>query len=284
MNVIVNALVNPRQFFDRPFVSADSNLFALDRTLVAGNAWLIKRNYMKSLRIRGYGRTEDIPIGAGVGVTLGREWREFGNRNVFQVEASLGKYFPKVGYLNVNLATATYMHKGHAEDGLIKLNAIAFSDLVRIRRTQVRNFVFFDLSRGIRRSLDKSLVLTGKWRDESGNIPIGNNRLSVGVESDYFMPWYVYGFQFTLFYRGDIYLLSSNNDLININKRALFYSVRAGVRTLNENLVLPGIALELGYFGKNDRFPAAWQVKVSTTLPDLFATDQSFKPRVRPFE
>lgn len=282
MNVIVNALVNPRKFYNRPFVSGDSNLFALDRTLVAGNAWLVKRNYLKSLRIRGFGRTEDIPIGFGVGAMLGREWREFGNRNVFQMEAFVARYFPKVGYLNVNLATATYVRKGRAEDGLIKLNATAFSDLVRIRRTQMRNFVFFDLSRGIERSLDKSLMLVGKWRDESGNIPIGNNRLSVGVESDYFMPWYVYGFQFTLFYRGDIYLLSANNDLID--SRALFYSVKAGVRTLNENLVLPGIALELGYFGKNDRFPAAWQVKVSTTLPDLFASDQSFKPRVRPFE
>jgi hypothetical protein len=280
-NIIVNGLINPRMFNNRPYVSGDSNIFLQDRTLVAGNVWLVKRNYLKSLRIRGFGRTEDIPVGAGVGFMYGREFNEFVSRDYYQLEATAGRYFPRVGYVNVAATGGTFVRDGHSEDGLLALNVTAFSDLVRLRRTQMRNFIFFEMTRGYNRNLDRSLILQGKWRDRAGNIPIGNRRLSIGVEGDYFMPWYFYGFQFTLYYRGDIYLLS-NEDLID--RRSLFYSVKAGVRTLNENLVLPSFSIELGYFGKNSPFPAAWQVRFITTLPDLFPVSANFKPQVRKFD
>lgn len=280
-NIIVNGLINPRKFNKHPFVSADSNVFLHDRTMVSGNVWLVKRNYLKSLRIRGFGRTEDIPVGGGIGFTYGHEFNEYGNRNFFQLEAVGGRYFPRVGYVNVVAGGGTFVRNGRAEDGLLTLNATAFSDLVRLRRTQMRNFIFFDMTRGFNRILDRSLILTGKWRDASGNIPVGNRRLSVGLETDYFMPWYFYGFQFTLYYRGDIHLLS-NDELID--RKSLFYSVKAGVRMLNENLVLPAFSVELGYFGRNDPFPAAWQLRFLTNLPDLFAPFATFKPHVRRFE
>ncbi|HTF22106.1 MAG TPA: hypothetical protein VK658_28690, partial [Chryseolinea sp.] len=221
------------------------------------------------------------PIGAGVGFMYGRELNEFISRDYYQLEAIAGKYFPRVGYINVAATGGTFVRKGKAEDGLLALNATAFSDLVRLRRTQMRNFIFFEMTRGYNRNLDRSLILIGKWRDKAGNIPVGNRRLSIGVEGDYFMPWYFYGFQFTLYYRGDIYLLS-NDDLID--RRSLFYSVKAGVRTLNENLVLPSFSIELGYFGKNAPFPAAWQIRFITALPDLFPISASFKPQVRSFD
>jgi len=281
VNLIANALINPRRFSRYSFVSADSNVFLQERTLVAGNVWLVKRNFLKSLRIRGFGRTEDIPVGAGVGLMYGREFNEFVSRDYYQVEAIAAKYFPRVGYINVIAGGGTFVKNGKAEDGLIALNATAFSDLIRLRRTQMRNFIFFEMTRGFNRILDRSLILTGKWRDQSGNIPIGNRRLSVGLETDYFMPWYFYGFQFTLYYRGDIYLLSED-DLID--RRSLFYSVKAGVRTLNENLVLPSFSIELGYYGRNAPFPAAWQVRFITQIPDLFPVFASFKPRVKSFD
>jgi len=281
VNLIVNALVNPRNFESEHFVSSDSNVFMIDRTLVAGNIWLVKRNYLKSLRIRGFGRTEDIPVGAGIGLMYGKEFNDFSNRDYFQLEAIASKYFPRIGYINVLAAGGTFIREGKAENGLLTLNATAFSDLIRLRRTQMRNFLFFELMRGYNRVTERSLMITGKWRDANGNIPIGNRRLSIGAESDYFMPWYFYGFQFTLYGRFDLYLLSMDE---LIDRNSLFYSVKAGIRTLNENLVLPSFSIELGYFGKNaPLFPAAWQIRFITQLPDLFQAFATFKPEVRPF-
>jgi hypothetical protein len=280
VNIIANALINEQKFGDRPFVSSDSNIFLHDRTLIAGNLWLVKRNFLKSLRIRGFGRTEDIPVGVGVSLMYGREIREFANGDYYQLQGVFGKYFPRVGYLNVLGTGATYVRNGKGQDGLLSLSATAFSDLIRLRRTQMRNFIFFDLTRGYNRIVDKSLILTGKWRDQQGNLPVGNRRVSIGLETDYFMPWYYYGFQFTLYYRGDIYLLSEDE---LIARRSLFYSVKAGVRMLNENLVLPSFSIELGYYGKNAPFNAAWQLRFITMLPDLFPV-WSFKPQVKSFD
>lgn len=280
-NVIVNALINQRKFTERPFVSSDSNRFLHDRTMVAGNIWLIKRNFLKSLRIRGFGRTEDIPVGAGVGLMYGREFSEFANRDYIQIEAIAGRYFPRVGYLNVTATGGTFIEDGEGKDGLLSINATAFSDLIRLRRTQMRNFIFFEMTRGYNRELDRTLILTGRWRDNQGNIPVGNRRLSIGLETDYFMAWYFYGFQFTLYYRGDVYLLSKDE---LIARRSVFYSIKAGVRMLNENLVLPAFSIELGYYGKNTPFPAAWQLRFITTLPDLFPVSMGFKPRVKAFD
>lgn len=280
-NLILNALINERKFSERPFVSGDSNVFLHNRTTVAGNVWLVKRNYLKSLRIRGFGRTEDIPVGSGAGFTYGHEFSEFYDRDYYQFDVMLGKYFPRVGYLNVLATGASYVKNGKSEDGLLSLNATAFSDLIRLRRTQMRNFIFFEMTRGYNRILDRTLIVTGRWRDKQGNIPVGNRRMSIGLETDYFMPWYLYGFQFTLYYRGDIYLLSMDE---LIDGRSLFYSVKAGVRTLNENLVLPAFSIELGYYGRNSPFPAAWQLRFITTLPDLFPVAMGFKPQARTFD
>mgnify|MGYP005811197383 CR=1 FL=1 len=280
-NIIANALINQRRFSERPFVSGDSNVFLHDRTMVAANIWLVKRNYLKSLRIRGFGRTEDIPVGAGVGLMYGHEFSEFADRDYYQADVTYGKYFPRVGYLNVSATGSTFIKESRNEDGLLSLNATAFSDLIRLRRTQMRNFIFFEMARGYNRVLDRSLILMGRWRDKQGNIPVGNRRVSIGLETDYFMPWYFYGFQFTLYYRADVYLLSEDE---LIDRRSLFYSIKAGVRTLNENLVLPSISIELGYYGKNAPFQAAWQLRFTTTLPDLFPVLMSFKPQVKTFD
>ncbi|MEO5978490.1 MAG: hypothetical protein ABIS36_02725 [Chryseolinea sp.] len=282
-NLIVSALVNPRKFSNTPYNSADSNTFFHDRTLVLGNITLAKRNYMKSLRIRGFGRTEDIPIGAAAGVIFGREFNNFSDRYYSEINGSIARYFPKIGYLNVGFSTGAFINKGTFQDGQLSVSATAFSDLIRLRNTQMRQFVFFGLTKGISRVFDRSLLIEGgRWRDNVGHIPVGDQRLAVGLETDYFMPWYFYGFQFTLYYRGDIYLLANSSSLVDY--QSIFYTVKAGVRTLNENLVLPSLSIELGYYGKSDKFPAAWQFKFTTTLPDLFASTLGFKPAVKAFQ
>ena len=281
-NLIFSALVNSRKFYETSFVSSDSNVFFHDRTMVLGSVALAKRNYFKSLRIRGFGRTEDIPVGESVALIAGPEKNEFGDRFFVQGNVTVARYFPKVGYLNASASLGTFLRKGTSQDGVFSLSATAFSDLIRLKRTQMRQFVFFGLTQGLNRIIDRTLELEGRWRDDVGHKPIGNRRVNIGLETDYFMPWYFYGFQFTLFYRGDIYLLARNSNLVDT--RSLFYSVRAGVRSLNENLVLPAFSIDLTFYGKNENFPAAWQFRFTTTLPDLFITNLSFKPQTAPFD
>jgi hypothetical protein len=105
--------------------------------------------------------------------------------------------------------------------------------------------------------LDRLSPLPGKWRDENDLSPLGNQRMTLGLESVYFMPWYFYGFQSALFYRVDLILLTYNEGLFD--KKSQFFMIRGGVRVLNENLVLPSFSVELGYYGKSQLYSSVWK-------------------------
>jgi hypothetical protein len=281
-NIIFSIRVNNLNFLNRPFVSGDSNSFFYDRTFVLGSLALAKRNFFKSLRIRGFGRTEDIPAGSSVAIVLGREVNEFKDRTYWELNGAMGKYFPRIGYLNITLATGSFVKSGVLENGLVQVNSTAFSDLIRLRNTQMRQFVYFSYIRGFNRLLDKTVSLEGKWKNANGLLPLGNRRMTIGLETVYFMPWYVYGFQFALFYRADINMLGTDESVTD--EASFFYSIRTGVRILNENLVLPSFSIDLAYYGKNKNYSAGWEFKFSTGLVNLFNATQLFKPQVRSFE
>lgn len=282
VNLIFAARINIREFTSTPYISSDSNTFFHDRTLLMGSAVLTKRNFLKSLRIRGFGKTEDIPVGGSIGLMLGKEMNEFANRPYVELNARYGRYFSKLGYINASLAVGSFYNNQLAEDGLINLSGTYFSDLTEVRRLQLRQFIYFSYTRGINRVLDRTITIAGKWEDDIDQSPLGNKRITMGFETVYFMPWYTYGFQFALFHRLDMNLLSQDSKLFT--KSSLFPVIRAGARMLNENLVFPGFSAEVGYFGKNGLYAPAWEVKLSVSIPDLFGTSQVFKPQVSVFE
>jgi len=282
INAIFSVRMQQRNFIERPFVSSDSNSFFYDRTLLLGNISVVKRNFLKSLRIRGFGKTEDVPVGRSVSVVFGKEINEFTDRMYTELGASYGRYFSNIGYVNLSVISGSFFKPGKPEDGLLTLNGTYFSDLFRVRRMQIRQFLYFTYIQGFNRVLDRTVTIEGKWRDERDVVPLGNERMTWGVETVYFMTWYAYGFQFALFHRLDINLLSNASPLFR--KRSLFPTIRAGVRTLNENLVLPAISIDVAFYGKNKNYASAWEIKFATTLPNLFGTNQAFKPQVSRFQ
>ena len=234
------------------------------------------------MRIRGFGKTEDIPVGGAVSILFGKEVNQFVDRPYFELSGTFGKYYPTLGYINVSLGIGSFFRRGTSQDGLISITTTYFTDLYKKRRTQMRQFVFFTYTRGFNRILDQTISLRGKWEDNDERAPLGNQRTTVGLETVYFMPWYTYGFQFALFHRFDINLLSDEAPVFQ--KSSVFYAIRAGTRILNENLVLPAFSMELSYYGKNQNYPSAWELKVSTTLPNLFGTTHVFRPEIKRFE
>jgi len=281
-NIIFSARVNTIDFTERPFISQDSNSFFYNRTLILGSVTLAKRNFLKSLRVRGFGKTEDIPTGATATLIGGQETNQFTDRSYFEVDGTVGHYFENIGYVNAALAIGSYFKSRVAEDGIISLTGTYFSDLKRVRKSQLRQFVYFTYIKGIDRKFDKTLILDRKWENKQKLSPFGNEKMAIGLETVYFMPWYFYGFRFALFHRFDLNLITLNKSLVD--KESVFPTIRAGVRTLNENLVLPSLSLEMAYYGKNADYGAAWEIKFLTKLPLLFGTQQIFKPQVTVFQ
>lgn len=279
-NLILTLRMNSRDFRLRPFVESDSNSFFHNRIFMLSGISLVKRNYLKSMLIRGFGKTEDIPIGGAVGMLLGTEYNEFADRRYVELNTTFGRYFSSIGYFNVYLATGSFTKASQLEDGLFHVGGTYFSDLFKVKRLKTRQFICASYTKGFTRVLDRTLQVDGKWENENALPPFGNQRLTLGLETVHFMPWYTYGFQVALFHRLDVSLLSYDRLLARKNT---FASLRVGMRTLNENLVLPLLSIEVGYFIKTHPYPAGWEIRFSTSLPRLFNTNHYFKPMVAVF-
>ncbi len=282
LNLITSIRNINRNFFDRPFVSQDSNSFFYNRNLLLGSATLIKRNYLKSSLIRGYGRTEDVPIGSAITILVGSEINEFINRKYFEIRGNVGTYISRYGYFNTDIKLGTFIKNSGTEDGLFSGEATYFSNLFKIRRLRSRQFITLNYANGINRVLDKTLKLEGGWRPENSIAPIGLERLGLGTENVYFMPWYKLGFRFALYHKFSVNLLSADNNLFQ--GKNLLSSVGVGIRIVNENFIFPSFSIDVNYYIGNKVYASAFAINLKTTLTRLFGNDQQFKPLVTEFQ
>lgn len=275
-NIILAMRINPRHFPASSTILQDSNSFFRDRTLLLSSVTYVNRNYLKTLRIRGFGRTEDVPTGGSLTLLGGKEWNTFADRKYVEINSNYGNYFSNFGYINISFVGGTYLVNREAEDGLVSFTTQYFSDLKRWRKNQIRQFVNASYVRGFNRILDRSVGINGKWESSNGLRPTGNARLNLSFETVYFMSWYVYGFQFALYHRFDWSSLSSIPTVSLRNNN--FTSFSLGMRTLNENLVFPTFSFEFSYFAKSELYPSLFQFTLSTSISNSFRNSLSGKP------
>lgn len=281
LNVIASLRFLKRDFFDKPFTSSDSNAFFHDRSFILGSVTLTERNYLKSSLIRGFGRTEDVPIGKSISLVAGHEQNEYSVRNYFEVSSTMARYTERLGYVSAGMTLGSFFKQGRIEDGILSLQTLCFSDLFKIRRIRSRQFITLNYTKGLTRVLDKTLGIEGKWRNESGLSPYGSERLVLTLENVYFMPWYTYGFRFAFYHRVNINLLTNHR---LFEKESLFTAIGGGIRMLNENLVFPTFSLGANFYFRRDLYEPVFEIKFSTALKTLFGSDPAFKPAVAPFQ
>jgi len=282
-NLIFSFRNQAYKFSDRPYIAPDSNNFFFNRNLYLGSVTLLKRNFFKSSLINGFGRTEDIPVNAWVGVTGGFEKNTFSDRYYGDIRTGLGKYLDRLGYMGVDVTFGGFYRSQTWEDGILNVTGTYFSNLLKLRKVRLRQFVNFNYVHGYARTIDPTVnILNGKWRSEDGFIPLGQERISVGTESVYFTPWYFYGFKFALYHGVNINFLKTSSGLLQ--RQNIFPSVRAGIRTLNDHLVFPTLSVDFNYYFKAAGYSSAYTLKISTTLPRLFQNIRTFKPELARFQ
>jgi hypothetical protein len=246
--IIIGTRYTNNNVFERPFILPDS-YYSLQRyKIFLGSAALSIQKYYKTNLIYSYGRTEDIPYGGLIKVTAGREFNEFRNRTYLGTEVSFGKSSKALGYFYASAGISGYLTRQTTEQGLLTLGLKYFSNLIPVEKYMIRNFIYFDYTRGFARNTDEFLV----FKNENGfsgfkNDSIkGAQRLSVNLESVVFSPVNLYGFKFAFFGFADFSFLSGTNEVIG-NGNALT-GIGAGIRIRNDNLVFNTFQIKLGFF------------------------------------
>jgi len=246
--LILGARYTNNNVFSHPFILPESYHQLQQYKIFLGSlSWSVQKFYKASL-VYGYGRTEDIPHGGLMNLTVGKEISEFKERYYAALSGSTGGSVRGLGYVYGSAGLGTFINEGHPEQGIFSLRANFISNLSYLGRYRIRNFVNADYTRGFDRYSDEGLVFnrengfSGFRNDSTKN----NQRLSVSFESVFFSPVNFYGFRFAFFGFADAGFLFGTNEFVGSGD--ILSAIGLGIRIRNNNLIFNTFQIRLGFF------------------------------------
>jgi hypothetical protein len=234
---------------NRPEVSADTNKIYWNRTSWLASIGYSNRNYRRDFLIYGFGRTEDVPIGNLFAFTLGTENTEFGNRGYASLQFAKGKYLTaNKGYFYFMANAGTYLKQKKAQQGVVGIQSFYFSPLIKIGKSQTRQFINLGFTYGINRDDLDYLNISGR----DGILGVnsqglrGDKRLTLGFESVLFSHKSIFGFRVAHFAFANLGLVNLKNKSLIDSK--LYQGYGIGFRLRNENFAINTFQIRLGYY------------------------------------
>lgn len=267
----------------RPSVKPDSNFAFHNQDIILGAMYYSKINYTTSNLIRGFGRTEDIPLGYRFDLTTGYSNTEFENRQYGGIGLSGGLLLDHLGYLSGTVNFGAYYDGGRFENGVGYASLYYFTPLIHLSEYRFRQFFYSDYSIGFNRIDETQIKLenpTGiRWLSDESLT--GNQRLSVKFESVLFSPWNLIGFRFALVGFFDTGYIGPNDKIPDLGD--MYSSLGFTFRLRNVNLVINTLEIGFAYYTRTPDGVNPVAFHFSTSEPRAFTALQGRKPSVLNF-
>ncbi len=267
-------------------IESDSNFY-----FHSTNQWLVSlgltnQSLYQSNLIYSFGSTEDIPIGFKVQFSSGIEKSQFSRRILMNGEMSAAEITP-IGYLYLSFRTGGYLADGFKlEQGVINIRSKYISNLFSVWRTDIRQLIQYDYTRGISRfgGEREYVALKDNYgvRGLSSNSLTGETRIMLNLETNVFTPLYLYGFRFAYFLFCDLGIIGPANELVYTNP--IYSGFGFGIRFKNESLIFPAFVVRLGYYPRiPDNADVAYWL-ISTERRRRFENFRIKEPYILPYE
>lgn len=237
--------VRRKLYNKRPILYKETPGRYRNTTLFLGSLSLSQNNFYRSNYFYEFGRTEDIPYGFLLNMTLGYETGENYNRMYSGFTISASDYINKFGYLFGEVNVGGYYHNNDIQEGLIDFKVRYASRLFRIRHNNVRLFTDIWYTRGIDRLADEYLRFTNQSgiKGFESQLIQGQQRLSCHIEPVVFTPWVFLGFRFVFFGFASYGVIGDPVGSVLENKVYSGYGL--GIRIRNDNLVFNTLELSV---------------------------------------
>jgi hypothetical protein len=261
--LIIGVRYTNNNVFNHPYILPESFHYLQRYKMFLGSASFSVQKYYKANLIYGYGRTEDIPYGGLLNITLGKEINEFKSRTYLGSSLSVGESVSNLGYFYGSAGFGTFFNEGQTEQGILSLKTSFISNLSYLGRSRIRNFANVEYTRGFDRYSDEYLDFksengfSGFRNDSTGNA----QRLSLSIESVIFSPVNFYGFRFAAFGYADFGFLFGTNDFVGSGD--ILSAIGFGVRIRNDNLVLNTLQIRLGFFPNLPEYSRISQMRIT---------------------
>ncbi len=207
-----------------------------------------RQDYYKTQYIYGFGTTEDLPYGYNIAVTGGWHKQLDLERPYAGINASQYIASNHGDFIQLYLRSGGFLYKNTIQDGGYLVGATAFSRIFFWNSTKIRQYINTSYTHLYNRvtyaplRLDNPYGLRGFLSDSA----YGTRRLSVQLETEFYLRFRVLGFQFAPFPYGDLSLLTPEN--APFSRSSLYSSIGGGVRARNENLIFETIELRAYFF------------------------------------
>mgnify|MGYP001304168258 FL=1 len=156
------------------------------------------RQYYRERYLYRFGAVEDVPEGLLVKLTTGLRYREFTSRTCYTgLEVSRGRHYHGFGYASVALGVGTFWQGGQSLDATYRAELRYFTDLFRIGRWYLRQFVSISGASITRQLPTERMDLNGDilYGFRSAQVS-GTHRELLKLETVAYAPWRVLGFRF----------------------------------------------------------------------------------------
>lgn len=281
--LVVAARMNRYNYTKRPEVTLDSNRLYENRSTYLFSVGFSNRQYRRDVLIYGFGRTEDVPYGYLASIVWGYEKAELGRRNYLGFKYAQGQYLPKNwGYLYALLNVGFYKRESLLEQGVVTLEANYFSTLLKIKRSNIRQFVSLKYTAGINRFNYEYVGISGNdgIRGTSTDQLLGIKKLTLGIETVLFSAFQIVGFRIATYGFVDLGLIARKNE--NLLKSKIYQGFGLGFRFRNENLTFNTFQLRLAYY-PNVYNTAQLGFEVGGETPLRFRDFTIEQPEIVPF-
>jgi len=275
--LILSGRYTSNKIYERPEIE-DTEYHKLQTySLYLASLAYSKENYYRMNLIYNYGKTEDIPYGTLLNLTAGYESNEFFQSFYSSLEVSHGNILPQKGYLFFKIGFGGFYNERVFNRGVLQVQANYFSKLMKLKRFQLRQFINFDYTNGIRRFEDEFIGIGGPdgIRGLRSDSLTGTQRLLLNIETVAFSPYYLYGFRFTFYAFADLGFIGASTDAI-LN-REMYSGFGIGIRIRNENLAFRTFQIRFGYYPVLPATYTARFIEVSGETyykPETFTTNK----------
>lgn len=240
---------NKYNFTQRPEVRADTNKIYWDRSATLMSFGYSNRSYKRDVLIYGFGRTEDVPVGNLLSLTVGNENTEFGQRGYAGVQFATGNYLPhNSGYLYGIVNVGSYFKTDRRQPGVISAQTNYISKLIPFRYSYFRQFITLRYTRGVNRDPVDYLNISKEngIRGISSDRLIGTKKLTLGLETVYFSEKSLLGFRIAYYAFIDLGIVTQ--DKIHLWNAPVYQGYGLGMRLRNENLSINTLQLRVGFY------------------------------------
>lgn len=219
---------------------------------------LLWSGYVRRNMILGFGRTEDIPVGALIETTFGRSDSDRETGFYTGMRASKGINLNSGAHIFASTGLGGFWNDKKYTNGALNFNLMLISKLYQSGSNRIRIFGASNYTCGINRKNSQLLEITPYQFPTTYNhfSQKGNERLNFKTETVIYTPIYLLGFRIAFYGFGELALIADKPG--KLFRSSALPAVGFGIKVRNEHLVFSTFRIGFTWYpianDKNNHF------------------------------